>query len=96
MKIGIDLGGSHIGVGLVDKDKILITKDKNFTAEDKKDIQNVIINTSIEFINEILEEAKLTLNDIKLIGIASPGIVSKHEIVKASNLGITIFIFHKY
>lgn len=91
MKIGIDLGGSHVGVGLVEKDKILITRDKNFTLDDRKNIQNVVIDTSLNFIDEILEESKLTIKDIELVGIASPGIVSKHEIVKASNLGISHF-----
>jgi len=29
MKIGIDIGGSHIGIGIIDKDKIIFSKDKN-------------------------------------------------------------------
>lgn len=91
MKIGIDLGGSHVGVGLVDRDKIIKSKDKNFTLEDKKDIQNVIINTILNYIDELLIEENLTKQDIKLIGIASPGIISKNEIVKATNLGIYHF-----
>ena len=31
MKIGVDLGGSHVGIGLVDGDKIIDIKDKIFT-----------------------------------------------------------------
>ena len=91
MKIGIDLGGSHIGVGLVDRDKIIKVKDKNFTPEDRKDIQNVIVNAIFEYIDELLKEENISKEEIKLIGIASPGIISKHEIVKASNLGIYHF-----
>ena len=30
MKIGIDLGGSHIGIGLIEYDNILIIKERNF------------------------------------------------------------------
>ena len=39
MKIGIDLGGSHIGVGLIENDQILISKEKNFTREDRENIK---------------------------------------------------------
>ena len=91
MKIGIDLGGSHVGVGIVDKDIIVNSKDKNFTKEDRNDIKNVIINTIFQYIDELLIEQRLSKDEIELIGIASPGIISKNEIVKASNLGINHF-----
>ena len=35
MKIGIDLGGSHIGVGLIDGTNIIAIKDKILTREDR-------------------------------------------------------------
>ena len=91
MKIGIDLGGSHIGVGLVERDKIIRIKDKNFTAADRENIEEVILNAIFTFTDELLKEENLTKDDIKLIGIAAPGIISKHEIVKSSNLGINHF-----
>lgn len=91
MKIGIDLGGSHIGVGLVEKDKIINIKDKNFTKEDRENIEDVITDAIFTYIDELLKEENLTKEDIKLIGIAAPGIISKHEIVKSSNLGIYHF-----
>ena len=41
MKIGIDLGGSHIAVGVVDNNNELIEKvEKDFSEEDKMDIRN--------------------------------------------------------
>lgn len=91
MKIGIDLGGSHIGVGLVERDKIIRIKDKNFTTADRENIEEVILNAIFTFTDELLKEENLTKDDIKLIGIAAPGIISKHEIVKSSNLGINHF-----
>lgn len=91
MKIGIDLGGSHVGVGLVDKDKIINTRDWNFTKEDRNDIKNVIINAILKFIDELLIEEQVSKEQIELVGIASPGIISKNEIVKATNLGIYHF-----
>ena len=72
MKIGIDLGGSHIAVGLVQDDKIIIKKERSFLDEDRKNIKKVIKDSIIKFIEEILHEADLKLNDIELIGIAAP------------------------
>ena len=92
MKIGVDLGGSHVGVGLIDGNKIIgEIKEKNFTFEDKEHIEKVIINRIEEFTNAILEENHLKIEDIDLLGIASPGTISRGSIIKAGNLGIQNF-----
>lgn len=44
MNIGIDLGGSHIGVGIVnDEGNIVCKKDTDILIEKVEDIQNFII-----------------------------------------------------
>ena len=43
MKLGIDLGGSHVGVGIIEDANLLISKDKIFTPEDKENIENSIV-----------------------------------------------------
>lgn len=91
MKIGIDLGGSHIETGLIEEDKIIDQIDKNFVHEDRKNIRKVIVETAIQMINQILENNNLTRKDIEIIGIASPGIISKKTIVKATNLSLEEF-----
>lgn len=101
MKIGIDLGGSHIGVGLIENDQILISKDKNFTREDRENIKETIIIQIDKLISEILEEKKITINEINLIGIASPGTIADGVIEKAENLKIENFklkdiLYEKY
>ena len=72
MKIGIDLGGSHIAIGLVQDDKIIMKKERSFLDEDRKNIKKAIKDSIIKFIEEILHEADLKLKDIELIGIAAP------------------------
>ena len=44
MKIGIDLGGSHIGVGVIDNKNFIIEKvEKRLLNKDKKDIKRIFI-----------------------------------------------------
>lgn len=92
MRIGIDLGGSHIGVGLVDeKGNILVKKEKDLLNKDKLDISKQILQTIVEYILLILQEQQLLIQDIVSIGIASPGTVENGVIKKADNLEIKDF-----
>lgn len=72
MRIGIDLGGSHIGVGLISEDNIIDTRQKNFVDSDKVDIKNTIIETSVNMIQDLLNSRSIGKEEIDLIGIASP------------------------
>ena len=72
MRIGIDLGGSHIGVGLISEDNIIDTRQKNFVDSDKVDIKNTIIETSVNMIQDLLNSRSIGKEEIVLIGIASP------------------------
>ena len=48
MKIGIDLGGSHIGIGLIDDEKNIIEKfEKDFSEDEKKNIIDSLYGTNI-------------------------------------------------
>ena len=82
MKIGIDIGGSHIGIGLVDDNGKIILKEEKYikNADNIKDIIE-------EFIIENVMQLTLIYN-IESIGIAIPGTVSENKIIKAVNLGI--------
>lgn len=91
MKIGIDIGGSHIAVGLVENGKIIIKKEKDITNTDKQNIEGFLIESIVQYINEILDEENIKINDIEKIGIASPGTIKNGVIIKATNLGIKNF-----
>ena len=86
MKIGIDLGGSHIGIGLIENDKILILKERNFNRKDRENLKDNIIKYTEKMISEILVEKDILISDIELIGIASPGTIANGIIEKAENL----------
>ena len=87
MKIGIDLGGSHIGVGLVKNDGIILRKkEKDIVEDDKEKIKEIIEQTIRKFIHELLIEEKISIKEIEMIGIASPGTVKDGTIYHMVNL----------
>lgn len=90
MKIGIDLGGSHIGVGLVDDYKLIDTTDKFFSKDDRNDIENAILRNIDELVNDLLNKNNMKIQDIERIGVASPGTVTEGKIT-SGNLGLKNF-----
>lgn len=96
MKIGIDIGGSHISVGSVDNlGKILLKEEKDIVDLKKEyennDIKELLIKGIVEFIDKILKDTSLTVENIERIGIASPGNIKNGIITDAGNLGIKEF-----
>lgn len=92
MNIGIDLGGSHIGVGIVNnKGNIINKKDTDIYIEKSEDIKEFIIQTIISSIKCLLDENKITLENIELIGIGTPGEPKEGIIKRIVNLGIKDF-----
>ncbi len=84
MKVGIDLGGSHIGIGIIDKNNTLIEKtEKRLMSEDKKNIKESIQSFIIDNILQLKKQY-----DISEIGIAVPGTVTERLIVRSVNLGV--------
>lgn len=88
MRIGIDVGGSHIGLGIIDDKGILLLKEERDYSHYEKDMSNIVIKTIIELLNNIMEEKGITASDIELMGVAFPGTISNGIVVKAENLGI--------
>ena len=91
MKIGIDLGGSHVSCGLVEKNALRDCIDFDYKDEDKENLLEAIIDYIEEGINYLLSNNDISWDEVELIGIASPGTISGDIIVKAGNLGIENF-----
>lgn len=84
VKIGIDLGGSHIAIGVATKTgKILEKIEKKLKGIVTKEVRSVIEKTIIDAVEKFKEEYKIIE-----IGIAIPGTVNDREIVKSVNLGL--------
>lgn len=84
MKIGIDLGGSHIAVGLIESSgNILYKREVQILKEDEKHIKDIIENYICTAVSEFSEFHK-----VEEIGIAIPGTVSSKTVIKSVNLGL--------
>lgn len=84
MKIGIDLGGSHVAIGVVDNNGRIIEKvERRILQKEKKEICSFIEDYISENVNDLISKYKITS-----IGIAIPGTVDKTTILKSVNLGI--------
>ncbi len=84
MKIGIDLGGSHIAIGVVNNLGIIEEKiEKRLTSEEKKNIKKSIEEYIFENVEKIMSKYNITE-----IGLAIPGTVDNEKILKSVNLGL--------
>lgn len=84
MKIGIDLGGSHIAIGVINNDGFIVEKiEKRLMAKEKKNIEISIEEYVIENVKKLNEKYKITE-----IGIAVPGTIHGTQIIKSVNLGV--------
>lgn len=84
MKIGIDLGGSHIAIGIVNnKGRIVEKVEKRILGNEKKEIKKTIETYIFDNVNKLSKKYKITE-----IGIAIPGTVNDKKIIKSVNLGI--------
>ncbi|MGN1297152.1 MAG: ROK family protein [Clostridia bacterium] len=84
MKIGIDIGGSHIAIGVVDSNGQIIERmEKRLKSAEKKMIEKSIEEYITENIEKLIQKYKITN-----IGIAIPGTVTKSIVVKSVNLGL--------
>ena len=84
MKIGIDLGGSHIAIGIVNnKGRIVEKVEKRIFGNEKKEIKKTIETYIFDNVNKLSKKYKITE-----IGIAIPGTVTDKKIIKSVNLGI--------
>ena len=85
MKIGIDLGGSHIAIGIINDQGYIVEKvEKRLLSKDKKNIRESIEKYIIQNVKEFIKNY-----NIKEIGLAVPGTIKDKTILKSVNLGVS-------
>ena len=90
MKIGIDLGGSHVAVGIItDSGKIMQKEDKDIEYSEKNEnIEQNIIDKILYLINSVLRSAQIPIFVIEEIGIGVPGIIENNIVKKCDKYKI--------
>lgn len=89
MKIGVDIGGSHIAVGIIDEnDNLIVQKQKDLMPDEKCKISIILKNMLIQMIEEVLCEKNIEKKQIKKIGFAVPGRVDKYGNIYTVNLNL--------
>lgn len=85
--IGVDLGGTNIGAGIVDEEGNILIKDEVPTGASRP-FEEVIEDMAV-LIKDVIEQGGYTISDIESIGIGSPGSIDKEQgkVVFANNLG---------
>ena len=91
MKIGIDIGGNHISVAIIEEDKIINILEEDMQIGKIEDRENFLIGKLKSMIDEILIKNNRKNEEIELIGIAVPGITNNELIIKATNIRIYNF-----
>lgn len=89
MKIGIDLGGSHIAVGVItDEGKIIEKKEEDINLTNEENIELIIRDKIISLISHVLKTIQIPIFVIEEIGIGAPGIVKENIVEKCEKYGI--------
>lgn len=99
MKIGIDIGGSHIGAGIILDKGMLVgveTRDLKISKNDSASkVESIIIDTIQEEIKVLLDRYNYDVFDVSKIGVAAPGSAKDGRIQNVVNLNIKSFDIKK-
>ncbi len=90
--IGVDLGGTNIAAGIVDSDFKIVLKGSVPTNVEGRSAEEIIKDMG-ELCQKLVDDAKLTFDDIEYVGIASPGAIDPVNgvVVYANNLPFSVF-----
>lgn len=87
--IGIDLGGTNVAIGIVDGQYKIVRKGSTPTPKDPV----AIVDAMADLIKKLLAEAGITFDDVKYVGVATPGIADREagEVIYANNINFHHF-----
>ena len=90
-RIGIDLGGTNIAVGIVDEDYKIIGKGSVPTKAERTPEE--IIKDMGMLCNTLIEQTGISINDVEYAGIATPGTANRDDgvVEYANNLPFVKF-----
>ena len=84
INVGIDLGGSHVAIGVVNNEgKILEQFEKDFTIKEKENVLPVAIRYIVDTLRELKQKY-----DLLEFGLGMAGAISNGIILRSVNLGV--------
>ena len=84
-RIGVDLGGTNIAVGLVDSDYKIVVKKSRPTGADRA--PELIVDDIAALCREVCAEVGVEIAELDGLGIATPGIANDRDgVVEYTNL----------
>lgn len=87
MKIGLDIGGSHIAIGVVNNENKLLQKyEKDIKISESQNPKKYLLDNIIMLIEDVI--GKMSKDKIDLIGVACPGNIQNGKVISAKNLNI--------
>lgn len=98
--IGVDLGGTNIAAAIVDEHGVIVKKGSVPTNRERA--AEPIIKDMVDLCKQLIEESDISENDVRAIGIGSPGTVNSETgiIEYANNISFKdveiVKIFKKY
>ena len=75
--IGIDLGGTNIAVGLVDREGAILAKKSVPTHAERS--EEAVIDAIADAVRSLVAEAGYTMSDVESVGIGTPGSVDPEK-----------------
>lgn len=71
-RVGIDLGGTNIAVGIVAENGTMIYKDSTPTLTDQRTSEE-LVEAMAKFAVQVVKDAGITMEDVISVGVGSPG-----------------------
>lgn len=87
MNIGVDIGGSHIGIGIVGANGRILKSKDTYIKRNSGNIGKFIVKEIVTTVNEWSNN----IEKVDRIGIAVPGIIIDNKIINSVNLGLANF-----
>ncbi|MBR2209089.1 MAG: ROK family protein [Synergistaceae bacterium] len=85
--IGVDIGGTNIKAGVVDGEGNIISEVSIPTGADRP--QDIVLQDILSAIKNLIEDSKLDINEIRAVGLGSPGAIDTENgiVIRNYNLG---------
>ena len=90
MKIGIDVGGSHVGIGIVDEEGNIISKKERDYIRKEKDMSGEVLETIKEQLKEIISENKIDKVVVRARNLGIENFKIAEELKKEFNVPVKV------